>query len=424
MEQIGNKISVITVVYNDVVHIRETIESFFSQTWANKEYIIIDGGSTDGTVTIIEEYKDRLTYWCSEADNGMYDAINKAIGHCTGKWINILNCGDKFASADALANAIALAQGDEDVIYGNSVEVSFGRKKVVIADDNPQKMSNRVVYRHGSSLVRADVHRKFLFDLSKTQQLGYALDWHMIHRMYVNGCTFRKVDCLIEEYELEGMSNHLYRNLWYNFLITSEGGSKIKAAITFAKKIIDTLFHNSPVYRWLKGFAIEYMINDVLPHIPFYCMRKWYLKLIGVKIGEGTYISKRIYFMSPWLVKIGNNSHVNRGCFLDGRGEIIIGNSVSVSHDVRIVTGGHDMDHPSFPGVYEKIQIDDYAWIGIGATILKNVHIGYGAVVSAGAVVTKDVAPFTVVGGTPAKIIGQRAHHQFDYKCVWKELFT
>ncbi len=91
-----DKISVITVVYNDVEHIRETMESFFSQTWENKEYIVIDGGSTDGTADIIREYSDRLAFWCSEKDGGIYDAMNKGIAHVTGNWINILNSGDRF----------------------------------------------------------------------------------------------------------------------------------------------------------------------------------------------------------------------------------------------------------------------------------------------------------------------------------------
>lgn len=424
MEQIGNKISVITVVYNDATHIRETMESFFSQTWEDKEYIVIDGGSKDNTAAIIKEYQDKLAYWCSEPDKGMYDALNKAIGFCSGKWIIVLNSGDKFANNDALKNAMELAVGDEDIIYGNSMEVSLGRKKVVLAGDDPKEMSERVIYRHGSSLVRADIHRKYLFDVSKSKQLGYALDWHMIHRMFIDGCKFRKVDCIIEEYELEGMSNHTFRNLWYNYLITSEGSNKVKTSLTFIKKIMVSTFFSSPIYRWIKGFAVEYIINDVLPHIPFYCLRKGYLKFIGMKVGEGTHVSKRMYYISPWLVRIGKNSHVNKGCFFDARGEIVIGDCVSVSHDVRLVTGGHNMNHPAFPGVYEKIQIDDYAWIGVGATILKNVHIGYGAIVAAGAVVTKDVPPYAIVGGIPAKVIGEREHLPFNYKCIWKELFT
>ena len=84
-----NKISVITVVFNDVAHIKETMESYFSQTWEEKEYIVIDGGSTDGTADIISKYADRLAYWCSEPDGGIFDAMNKGIKYAKGDWINI-----------------------------------------------------------------------------------------------------------------------------------------------------------------------------------------------------------------------------------------------------------------------------------------------------------------------------------------------
>ena len=85
MTKISNdKISVITVVFNDAANIGKTIESYIAQTWENKEYIVIDGGSTDGTVEIIRKYLDRIDYFCSEKDNGIYDAMNKGISHCTG----------------------------------------------------------------------------------------------------------------------------------------------------------------------------------------------------------------------------------------------------------------------------------------------------------------------------------------------------
>ena len=88
-----NKISVITIVLNDVANIRKTLDSFFSQTWEEKELIVIDGGSSDGTTDIIKEYADRIAWWCSESDDGIYDALNKGIAHCTGDWINVLNSG-------------------------------------------------------------------------------------------------------------------------------------------------------------------------------------------------------------------------------------------------------------------------------------------------------------------------------------------
>ena len=132
---------------------------------------------------------------------------------------------------------------------------------------------------------------------------------------------------------------------------------------------------------------------------------------------------KRNYFMSPWLVEIGENSHINRGCLLDARGTIKIGNNVSVSHNVNIVTGGHVVQSKHFNGQYTPITIDDYAWLGIGCTILQNVHIGKGAVVCAGAVVTKDVPDYAIYAGVPAKKIGER-NKDLDYICKGYEPLT
>lgn len=89
-------ISVVTVAYNAVTTIEKTILSVINQTYPNVEYIIIDGGSTDGTVEIIKKYANKLAYWVSEPDNGIYDAMNKGAKVATGEWINFMNCGDSF----------------------------------------------------------------------------------------------------------------------------------------------------------------------------------------------------------------------------------------------------------------------------------------------------------------------------------------
>ena len=151
----SNKISVITVVYNDAKNIRQTMESFFSQTWEEKEYIVVDGGSTDGTAEIIKEYADRLAWWCSEKDKGIYDAMNKGIQHATGDWINILNCGDAYCSEKSLGDAINNCDVDNaDVIYGNSIRLQLGHTINDIASDDVRGLDYAPVYRHGSSLVR------------------------------------------------------------------------------------------------------------------------------------------------------------------------------------------------------------------------------------------------------------------------------
>lgn len=130
-----------------------------------------------------------------------------------------------------------------------------------------------------------------------------------------------------------------------------------------------------------------------------------------------------VYMMMPSRVTIGCDTHINRGVLLDGRGIVEIGNSVSISHRVAIVSADHDPQSPSFDYRSAKITIKDYVWIGVNATILKGVTIGEGAVVAAGTVVRKDVPPYTIVGGIPAQTIGKRSKIQ-NYKCFMPEPFV
>ncbi|DAB34822.1 MAG TPA: glycosyl transferase [Sulfurospirillum sp. UBA12182] len=95
-------ISIITVVYNGEQFLDETIQSVINQTYDNFEYIIIDGGSTDGTIDIIKKYEERIDYWVSERDGGIYDAMNKGIDVASGEWINFMNASDVFYSAETL----------------------------------------------------------------------------------------------------------------------------------------------------------------------------------------------------------------------------------------------------------------------------------------------------------------------------------
>ena len=114
-------ISVVTVSYNAVATIEQTILSVVNQTYPHIEYIIIDGGSTDGTVDVIKKYADRIAYWVSEPDKGIYDAMNKGIKVATGEWINFMNCGDSFYSVSVLSDVFKDKSCKEnDVIYGNT----------------------------------------------------------------------------------------------------------------------------------------------------------------------------------------------------------------------------------------------------------------------------------------------------------------
>lgn len=111
-------------------------------------------------------------------------------------------------------------------------------------------------------------------------------------------------------------------------------------------------------------------------------------------------------------LSIGNHCHINASCLIDARGSIIIHDNVSISHRVVIMTGSHDYKAPDFPFMSTKVEIEDYVWIGVNATIIGNVHIGKGAVICAGAVVCRDVEPYSVVAGVPAKEIRKRGKNQ------------
>ena len=418
MEQLKHgKVSVVTVVYNDVAHIRQTMESFFSQTWEQKEYIVIDGGSTDGTVDIIREYAEHLAYWCSEPDKGIYDAMNKGIGKAAGKWLNFLNSGDYYASADSLKDMMASdAEQHADVLFGDSIEINEMCRQRVTASADVSQLEMIPTFRHGSSLIRTTIQSKFPFDLSKRKRLGYSLDWDMLYRVYKGGYRFCKVDTVVQAYQKEGVSNHQYKNLWYNYLITSQGRFCPRKLSFFVRRSADTFLKQCSLYALARDFMLEFVVNDILHYIPFWMPRKLFLRMVGAKIGKGSFIMKNNYIMNARQLTIGDYSHINRDCIVDSRGGLTIGDNVSISHRVNIMTGGHDARDAHFVGVFKPIVIEDYAWLGVGCTVLQGVTIGRGAVVSAGAVVTKDVAPYDVVAGVPAKPIGKRPQN-LNYHC-------
>lgn len=421
-----NKISTITVVRNDADHIRETMESFFSQTWQDKEYIVIDGGSTDGTAEIIKEYSDRLAYWCSEPDHGIYDAMNKGIEHATGDWINILNSGDLYTTKYSLENAINNLDTKEletaDVIYGDSVERNGGSDIYQEASSDIDGMKFGPVFRHGSSLIRAKIQKLHMFDTSLANKYGFSLDWLMLHTLYKENKKFVKTNAIIETYLTEGVSNDKKKSLEYNRIIVSNKPLNIIDKVHINRTILISKFKQTLFYEYLISFLTEFILNDVIPHISSWKCRKAFMNFVKMRIGDGAFIMKHNYIITPQRLRIGNHSHINRNCTLDARGTITIGDNVSISHGVAIMTGSHDKNSPNFQAKFLPIRIDDYAWIGVNATILQNIHIGKGAVVCAGAVVTHDVKPYTIVGGIPAREIGKR-NENLKYQCNGFELF-
>jgi len=154
-----------------------------------------------------------------------------------------------------------------------------------------------------------------------------------------------------------------------------------------------------------------YTYNGFLTHFPSYCIRTFYLRnVLGIQIGKDTAIHMGCFFAGR-NITIGNNTVIARKCYLDGRvGIIEIKNNVSIAPEVCILSLTHDKDSVSFASVPKPVCLEDYTWIGMRAIILPGVVMEKGSVAGAGAVVTKKVEAYTIVGGNPAKVIGQRSN--------------
>lgn len=137
-------------------------------------------------------------------------------------------------------------------------------------------------------------------------------------------------------------------------------------------------------------------------------IRKYYLRLFGIKIYHKSYIHRGCKFFHIGKLRIGNNSVVNFNCYLDNRRGIYIGDNVGIAHNTKIYSLGHDINDPEFRTSGNPVYIKDNAFIFSNALIMPGVTIGEGAIVLPGSVVTKDVAPYSVVGGNPAIKIKER----------------
>lgn len=190
--------SVITINYNNKEGLIRTIKSVINQTNSKYEYIIIDGGSTDGSVDVIKQHASEISYWISEKDNGIYHAMNKGVAQAHGDYLIFMNSGDCFHSQNVLDNVVKY---EEDIVCGQVSTFPSGHHKDTITLVDLMRMS----LPHQAMFIKRDLLIRHPYD----EKYKILSDWKFcIEALVFDNCSFRNLEIVIADYESGGISTN------------------------------------------------------------------------------------------------------------------------------------------------------------------------------------------------------------------------
>jgi len=229
-------ISIITVVYNAIDHIEKCINSVLEQTYKNIEYIIIDGGSTDGTLAIIQNYADKIKYTVSEPDNGISDAFNKGISLASGDLIGLLNADDYYNpdTVELVVNKYLEMERPLKTIFHGNINVIYPKRTVVYKPGNLSRFKFELPIWHPTMFATKDIY----VDYSYNVDYKIAMDYELLSRAYSNNCRFVYLPYVINNMFGGGISN--------------------KAAIAGFREVTKASKRNLKVNALTAGFFLAY----------------------------------------------------------------------------------------------------------------------------------------------------------------------
>ncbi len=348
------KLSIITINFNNLKGLEKTIESVISQTYNNLEYIVIDGGSSDGSKNLIEKYASKISYWVSEPDKGIYNAMNKGILKARGEYLLFLNSGDCLVNNEVL-DAVDSCLDQSSILYGNGVIIGEGNKEILIKipDQLTLKYFTKASLFHPSTFIKRE-----LFDTYGlyNEQNKIVSDWEFfLKTIVVNEVSTKKIDLVVSEVEDGGMS----RDVKNTALLWEEIGNGLKRyyseeEIQKAKEV--EILDNKKFTEISKPAGVNIkmtfknklksLIKNVLPH---YFVKHYIHKTIKpaqntlVKTYNQFIFSGNSIFNSGFNVRVDqpskNKKYVNIGndCVLNCKiifesteGEVIIGDRVFI----------------------------------------------------------------------------------------------
>jgi glycosyltransferase involved in cell wall biosynthesis len=243
-------VSVVTVVFNAEDCLEKTIQSVINQSYDNIEYIIIDGGSNDRTVDIIKSYADKIDYWVSEHDNGIYDAMNKGIDIATGSWINFMNAGDIFYNADTLMRCSKFMDREGAVhLYGDTA-FDYGSFIKHLRAKPLNRLWRGMCFSHQSAFVKLDYHKQEKFNLN----YPIAADFDFFLRGLVSGEPFVHIGETVSLTSVEGVSDSNRRSVICQHRQT-------------ARHLCPSLIHECYFIYALFENALRYLVKLLLPNM-------------------------------------------------------------------------------------------------------------------------------------------------------------
>ncbi len=206
------KISIITVSYNEGKNLEETILNIISQDYPNIEFIIIDGGSTDSTLDTIKKYEADITFWISEKDKGIYDAMNKGIKKVTGEWFNFMNIGDRFSNKSSLRTFAENIKKDKAIVYSDTINFYKNGKEEYAKQEGLFK--KRIFLNqmpHQATFFNTKKTASYLYDLS----FKVAADLDLLTKIYLKYgiSSFQHIEEGLVYYQLGGFSETHYDDL-------------------------------------------------------------------------------------------------------------------------------------------------------------------------------------------------------------------
>lgn len=236
-------VSVITVVKNGEKFLEKTIQSVINQTYSNVEYIIIDGASTKVTLEIIKSYEDKIDYWLSETDDGIYDAMNKGIDLSTGKWINFMNAGDKFCENNTIEKIfVGDNYNNNDFIYGDCKIVYNSKFSRIQKAGEIKNLWKGMIFSHQSLFSRRHIFNKYKFNINN--RIG--ADFEFLFTCYVNEYKFRNVHFPIAIVLAGGLSDtERVRSVLEWWSVIKKFSNNIKINVYYFILLCDTIIRLS-----------------------------------------------------------------------------------------------------------------------------------------------------------------------------------